>query len=193
MTLRGSINFLPHVEWLKGRASNTYTQFGEDGLIAATLERIGIENTWCFEVGASDGVVWSNTKLLREQGWQAVLIEADVTLYGQLESKKCYNETIWHATIDAAQLEHLLAKSDCPLMPDLGVIDIDGEDYNVWQGMQTYRPRVMLVEKFPADENADINGQAGRTLLLELAEDKGYTCVADTFCNMLFVADECLN
>ena len=58
-------------EFLVGQESNVHSQFGEDGLLAVLFERIGTENRWCFECGASDGLIYSNTKVLRDDGWSA--------------------------------------------------------------------------------------------------------------------------
>ena len=82
----GSINYQPKRDWLRGRASNTYTQFGEDGLIAACLEKIGETNRHCFEIGAADGRFFSNTLRLREDGWRAVLIEAGREQFNKLNN-----------------------------------------------------------------------------------------------------------
>src|SRR5579864_4986077 len=59
------------------KAKNVTSQFGEDGLIAAILEKIGVKHQSCFEIGASDGTFFSNTKALRDQGWFADLVEPD--------------------------------------------------------------------------------------------------------------------
>jgi hypothetical protein len=73
--------FLPG---LQGRWGNEYSQFGEDGLVEAVFELIGTTNKWCFEVGAADGVFYSNTKRLRDQGWSAVLIEKEHAEFAKL-------------------------------------------------------------------------------------------------------------
>ena len=70
--------------FLDGSAANQYSQFGEDGLIDELFDVIGTTNRWSFEVGASDGRKYSNTKVLREQGWSAVLMEGDGKHLGAL-------------------------------------------------------------------------------------------------------------
>ena len=67
--------------WLEDRASrtdiNVYSQFGEDGILAAIFEKLGTCNKWVLECGASDGVFFSNSRKLIEEGWNGVLVEAD--------------------------------------------------------------------------------------------------------------------
>ena len=62
--------------------ANTYSQFGEDGIIKEILFRLrnsGIElNNWACEFGAWDGLYLSNTaRLILEEEFNAVLIEGD--------------------------------------------------------------------------------------------------------------------
>ena len=54
---------------LLDHAHDVHSQFGEDGVLAELLRRLGIERGWCCEFGAYDGVHLSNTRLLLEQGW----------------------------------------------------------------------------------------------------------------------------
>lgn len=191
-----SIRYTPHMDWLKGKALNVYTQFGEDGLIATCLQRIGEANRQCFEIGAADGRFFSNTLRLRELGWRAVLIESD-----QHKAQQLINEFGG----DSVCLNMLCKSLNEPLRdagmvrnPDLGVIDIDGQDYWLWEDLTEFRPRVMLVEvstrgtcEPPPLRGGE--GQAGVDAIRSLGEAKGYTMVAETFCNALFVDSGELN
>ena len=87
------------------------------------------------------------------------------------------------------------------MRPDLGVIDIDGQDYWAWFGLKSYRPRVMLVEFMYVNDNfknpdfipqLNGDGQAGSEAIRKLGGFKGYTAVAETYCNLLFVDNACL-
>ena len=186
---KGSINAQPLVPWLEDKASNTYTQFGEDGFIDACLNRIGETNRQCFEVGAADGLFFSNTLRLREMGWAAVLIEADAGSFAKLDRDYGKQSICIHAKVidlDKQIPEQFSRK------PDLGVIDIDGQDYWLWHDMKDIRPRVMLVEIFPRNNAEPIpkrggHGQAGLDAIKELGISKGYDLVATTLCNALFL------
>ena len=191
-----------HVASLDGRfqgiesaARNVYSQFGEDGLIAAIFEKIGIKNRWCFEVGAYDGIWLSNTKTLRDEGWSALLVESNVDHFQRLslfanDAVKCVNEHV-----DCSSLDRLLKDAGAPTNLDLGVIDIDGQDYWVWDGMRNYAPRVMMVE-FCYRNILDIpplgdvgTRQATLQPLIELGRSKGYSAVTKSYVNCLFVKD----
>ena len=192
MIMGQSINYSPCVPWLAGKGWNQYTQFGEDGLIDACLERIGETNRHCFEIGAADGSFYSNTLRLRERGWHAVLLEADETQFYKMKEKYGKQSICVHGTID--NLDAALVPTGIDRTPDLGIIDIDGQDYWLWKEMILVRPRVMVVEIFPPDKEAlpptrgqGNNGQAGLYPIKKLGETKGYQLVATTHCNAVFV------
>lgn len=194
-------------ECLRNEGFNYTSQFGEDGFIGAALERLhhaGVDlSFWCFEVGAGDGRFYSNTRHLRDKLlYRAVLIESDLDDYlslvranidkGQVLTR-CRIEPTGKKSLDA-----LLSDSGIADDPDLGVIDIDGDDYWCWKEMVRYRPKLMLVEYSPYNLRVDgsINedfiaepGSGQQTAinpLLTLGRDKGYVPLVQTFCNILF-------
>jgi len=78
------------------------------------------------------------------------------------------------------------------------VIDIDGDDYWVWEAMEL-QPRVMLVEYKPDVYGGELeavpergNGQAALPPIVELGTAKGYQLLATTFCNALFARSDVL-
>ena len=180
----------PLVDWMAGKASNVYTQFGEDGLIEAALDRIGETNRQCFEIGAADGLFFSNTLRLRQAGWKSVLIESDPTAFQKLSRDFGNSAICINRHVD--DLDVVLIEAGMNCRPDFGVIDIDGQDYWMWLDMVTIRPRVMLVEHSAVNPSDAVpprgeSGQAGEYAIRMLGLDKGYTVVARTYCNLLFV------
>lgn len=187
-----SINCQPLRDWLADKAANVYTQFGEDGLIAACLEKIGTTNRQCFEIGAADGRFFSNTLRLREMGWKAVLIEAGREQYEKLQNEFGNESICIHKT--CTDLDATLSTTGICNAPDLGIIDIDGQDYWLWHDLREVRPRIMLVEILPnqptvppPERGSTTDPQTGLNAITELGQTKGYTLVATTHCNALFV------
>src|SRR6266576_6048041 len=79
--------------WLNDRRRNVYSQNGEDGVLEAIFEKIGVHHNpnhrerWCCEFGAHDGLTFSNTAHLSlHWGWSAVLIESDPVLFEKLSA-----------------------------------------------------------------------------------------------------------
>lgn len=193
----GSIIYHAYVPWLVGKASNVYTQFGEDGLIEACLSQIGTTGRHCFEIGAADGRFFSNTLRLREQGWFAVLIESEQRQFSKLQAEFGDKSTCLHET--CTDLDATLCRTAISQRPDLGIIDVDGQDYWLWHDMVAFRPRVMLVEistrgdvEAIPERGDSSTAQAGLFAITELGNQKGYLLVATTYCNALFVDRECL-
>lgn len=179
----------PGAVFLHGRNVSTSAQFGEDGLLAAVLERVGATNRWCFEVGAGDGEWLSNTKVFRDAGWAGLLIEADDTKFDALTRWASPTVRCVRQKIEGDDLDRLLARCQAPADLDVGVIDIDGQDYWLWKHMTRHRPRIMLVEysgSCAVPPEGATGGQAGAGALIALGREKGYVALARTNVNLLF-------
>jgi len=185
-------------------AKNVTSQNGEDGIIAELFSRIGLTNRRCIEFGAWDGKYLSNTwDLWHNKDWAAMLIEGDRERFLDLQKiLAAFPKTVAiNAFVGASSESHLdaiLASSgwlDATI--DLLSIDIDGDDYHVWEALTNCRPRVVVIEYNPSipPDVAIVQKQgeyfgASAGALLELAKSKGYRLVALTATNCVFVADE---
>jgi hypothetical protein len=185
----------PESHWTKV-SQNIYSQYGEDGILREIFRMIGTNNRQCFEVGAADGKWFSNTRRLVDEGWRACLIEADPANWPALDKLDRPNIDIVHGKAEPAgdnSLDSILAKCKYEQFPDLGIIDVDGQDYYLWNGMLRIHPRVMVVEyDGTADPNfiPDLNGQgqAGLAAICSIATTKGYFNVATTPTNAIFLS-----
>lgn len=195
------------MEQLQTYAADVHSQFGEDGIIAEILDRIAVASEptrWCVEFGAADGVWLSNTcNLIRERNYRAVLIEADSERAAKLAVNHPQPGVIKlsrRVGLDGEdRLESILAESGLPLDFDLLSIDIDGCDYWVLDSIETYQPRVIVIEFNPSIPNCvefvqprDFSVQQGASplSLVKLAESKGYELVATTFVNLILVRSD---
>ena len=183
---------------------NTKTQFGEDGVFAEIFNRMGVKHSVCCDVGASDGVVFSNSwRFINECGWRGVLIEGDSDRVDALID--CYenNErvSLVGAMVDStgATLDSILSQLDIPHDFDFLSIDVDGIDWHIWESLSGYRPRVVCIEFNPSMQNnvhyvqdADTSIQQGSSLraMIKLGNKKGYELVATTDVNAIFVIRE---
>ena len=189
------------LEGFVARGKNVYSQYGEDGIVEAIFEKIDVKNKWCLEVGASDGILFSNTRRLVEQGWNAILIESEKLAYDRLvdNCKDFPNARPVFAKIDSDHtLDTILKMHDAPKDIDLMVIDIDGQDYHVWNAMMDYTPRVMVVEFAPGAETEFIptlggEGQAGRSAISRLGCSKGYLSQIRTNVNIIMIRNGLLD
>ena len=191
--------------WLSQHASNVTSQFGEDGIIAKALSLLPQRTSWCVEFGAWDGKRFSNTyDLITAQNYRGVLIEADPVRFTDL--KRTHGASDRNVLLNAFvgfspsdSLDTLLARSEIPKQFDLLSIDIDGNDYYVWEALQEYRPQLVIIEFNPTMSNSTLFVQkkephrrqgASPASLVELARRKGYELIATTEVNLLFVSSD---
>jgi hypothetical protein len=134
---------------------NVTSQCGEDGVIRRALEIVGDRNRWCVEFGAGDGTRMSNTfALIDRDDYSAVLIESDPARFDALE--RTYtgrpDVTALHRLVGFEgpdRLDRILAPTSVPVDFDVLSIDIDGNDYHVWEALEHYRPKLVVIEFNP--------------------------------------------
>jgi hypothetical protein len=187
---------------LRDFRTNVTSHQGEDGIIAEIFRRVGIQNKWCVEFGALNGTHDSNVwALINNEGWSGVLIEADrtyfeklVDTYRDVERAICLN--LFISFEGENSLDEIFARTPLPQDFDLMSIDIDGNDYHVWDSLTEYQPRVVIIEFNPTIPNdiafvqpRDMAVQQGSSLLAltQLANRKGYELVEATGANAFFV------
>lgn len=133
---------------LSGYELRAYSQNGEDGVLAEILRRIGAPARFFVEFGVESGVEGNCVYLADVAGWQGLFMEADENMYRWLERKYSPRPAI--RTIEARaspdNIEALLAAGEVPSEPDVVSIDVDGQDYWIWEAIERYRPRVVIVE-----------------------------------------------
>lgn len=190
-------------DWLKPYARNVYSQFGEDGVIRALLDRFPEEsiNRHAVEIGAADGVFMSNTRALVEAGWNAVWYERDVRsaeIAKQLLMEQNIHPrvTLCQGEITAENIADVMSAHPCP---DVLSIDVDGPDYHLWNSLpHGYQPKVVVIEFDPArhDDAVPPRGadwQAGVNAIERLALAKGYAIVCTLGCNAVCVRRDMLD
>lgn len=191
--------------WLLDYRKDVTSQFGEDGVIEKVFEVIGEGSRWCVELGALNGTHDSNVwNLLKNKGWSGVLIEADPTAY-----EKLVMEYDGMSSVHAVQafvsfegehsLDAIFSRTPLPREFDLLSLDIDGNDYHLWESLTQYRPRVLVMEFNPSIPDAisfvqprDMSVYQGSSLraTVDLSKKKGYELIAITAGNAFFVQKE---
>lgn len=184
----------PEYQWLGCGFPNTYSQCGEDGILAAIFDRLGVTRGTCLEVGAADGVWLSNTKLFADKGWHRILIEGDPVHFDKLDALAGRQTTVHKLRIEHAGPNSIDRLTMRPL--DLVVIDIDGQDYWAFKHL-SHMHTVVCVERAHGPDDAPPPWlgcgaciQAGTLPLIELGKEKGYTAVAVCGVNVIFVQSD---
>jgi hypothetical protein len=181
---------------------NKFSQFGEDGIIQKIFEIIGVTSRCCVEFGAWDGYHLSNTANLWTKGWKGILIEADSYKYENLLHNLthydcyCINAFVGHKddnTIEAILTKHSINGNSIDFLS----IDVDGDDYYIFQSLNLLRPRVISCEYNPTiPVHTELIAEPGSYFgcsslsLCKLAETKGYRLVSITDTNCIFVTEK---
>ncbi|MBE8232452.1 MAG: FkbM family methyltransferase [Endozoicomonadaceae bacterium] len=190
--------------WINQCAKNIKSQNGEDVIIEAVLSVIG-GNKWCVEFGAWDGEYLSNTyTLINNHEFSAVLIEGDAEKCRLIPETFQGNNKVtainqFVGTSQDNNLAHLLDGTGIPDDFDFLSIDIDGNDYHVWDAMSKYKPRLVCIEynmTIPSEvdfvQKNETSVQHGNSILAlnRLAQEKGYQLIATTLTNLFFVDEQ---
>jgi hypothetical protein len=174
------------------------SQSGEDGILAEIFRRIGTTNRFAVEFGAGDGT-GNNTLWPLLQDWRALWIEYNEAAAQRAASRLSplipHQLTICTAQVTAENIEALFRQNAVPTEFDLLSIDIDGNDFWVWQALQSFHPRVVVMEynalyappvcwvrPYNASARWDGTSFFGASLqaLEELGAEKGYRLVGCT-------------
>ncbi|GHT74546.1 hypothetical protein FACS1894124_4590 [Spirochaetia bacterium] len=134
-----------------------YSQNDEDGIVAEIFRRIGTTNKQFVEFGVQNGLE-SNGHFLLHKGWHGLWIDGDKKAFKQLASvfaRPIHSKqlTAINAFITVENINSIISSSMGGGI-DLLSIDIDGNDYWVWEAITCIKPRVVVIEynaKFPPD------------------------------------------
>lgn len=195
------------IQKLNAYAANVTSQHGEDGIIQFILDNMsGTPIRIACEVGAWDGRFASNIySLWHNQGWKAVLIEADVAKYVELQKNVVGKDVVClHRSISAAgenSLDRIFATGALP--KDLGIlsVDIDSFDYHVWRGLSVLKPQIAIIEhnqNIPPhidyfDPEGNVYLKCSAKALERVGVDKGYRLICCTQTNSIFIRNDLFN
>ncbi|MFT4803153.1 MAG: hypothetical protein ACI83B_003172 [Sediminicola sp.] len=189
---------------------SVYTQNGEDGIIEEIFNRIGVKTKIFVEFGAHG--IKNNSTYLLLKGWSGSWIIGSEHGYefisknfkNFIEEK---NLSIIKRWITKDSIESIFEEMSIPIEIDLLSIDLDGNDYWVWEKITKHNPRVVCIEynaTFPSNISLAMDYNETHTwkqdsyfgssllALQNLGDKKGYKLVGCDFsgCNAFFVKDD---
>jgi hypothetical protein len=173
-----------------------FSQRGEDGIIQYIIGKIEIPNRIFIEFGVED-YTESNTRLLLiNNNWSGLVIDGDKKNIRFIKSDFIYwkyDLTALHSFITRENIDGLISSyTNCR---DIGLlsVDIDGNDYWVWEAIASISPRIVVCEynsafgpsqkvSVPYDPGfvrsrshySDLYFGASLSAFCHLAEKKGY-------------------
>lgn len=163
------------------------SQNGEEGILEEVIKRLKIETGVCCEIGANNGTWLSNTAwLIREKGFEGLMVEADYNLWEQCCKNWAGNERV-RSTCSMVNPGNINAFVTDDF--DVISIDVDGIDHQIFQAMEA-KPKIVIIEidsSIPPDEERfNIEGGAGYLPMVKLGIEKGYFLLCHTG-NLVFL------
>ena len=126
-----------------------FSQFGDDGIIQWLAHNIDLPNNTFIEFGVSN-YRESNTRfLLMNNNWSGFIMDGSQSNIDQIIRSEYFwkHELIAEAAfIDKENINSLLAKSKFEKDVGLLHIDIDGNDYWVWEAINAITPIIVIIE-----------------------------------------------
>lgn len=126
-----------------------FSQWGEDGIIQALIERMpGIPRTF-IEFGVEDFTESNCRFLMTKDNWSGYIIDGSPAHIGTIKGMDWYWKHDLNAVcafIDRDNIESLLYGSGFSKEPGILSVDIDGVDYFVLQALEEWRPWIVIVE-----------------------------------------------
>lgn len=133
---------------IPGRNSKA-SNFDEEEVIGRWISELSIDNRYCVDIGASDGVVMSNSFALFNRGWSGVAVESGPAQFVGLARN--YVEfpkvSLARGKVSPGNVAAILAWAGAPRAFGFLTLDIDSYDYFVLeQLLKHYRPSLVCTE-----------------------------------------------
>jgi len=130
-----------------------YSQNGEDGVLLHLFSLLGTTDRRFIEFGIGDGKQCNTANLSLNFGWSGLLLEIDAQnvqaarrYYQQQLGQSAAQVEITQAQVTAENINLILSEHGYAGEVDLLSIDIDSNDYWVWQAIDIIQPRVVTIE-----------------------------------------------
>lgn len=179
-----------------------FSQWGEDGIVNFLVENLNIRNKFFVEFGSSDYKEANTRFLLKNKNWSGLLIDSSKKNIEKIKSDQIfwkYDLKVICEFVDKDNINKIL--DDNVPFKDIGLlsIDIDGNDYWIWENITSVNPDILIIEYnsllgcekkivvpynkgFNRNNNVYPNVYYGASLnaLTDLGKKKGYALI---YCN----------
>ena len=189
-----------------------HSQHEEDAYLLRLFRELGAPRKTFLEIGIQDGLECNAANLALNFGWRGVMVEGDPDFAAAAREnyRACPNVRVQQAFVTRENAAALLDQTGADREADLFSIDIDGNDYWIWDALEDFRPRVVVVEyndffgekavTIPYDPQFRHRAKTPRyycgaslAAYVRLARRRGYALVGGESCNAFFVRKEALH
>lgn len=140
---------LAEVEDISLLEFQVFSQFGDDGIIQYLVNKMPIENKTFIEFGV-ENYTESNTRfLLINNAWSGMVLDGDPKNVQQIKSSAIYNFYDLRAVqsfITRENINTVLVSSGFESKVGILSVDIDGNDYWVWEAITSIEADIVICE-----------------------------------------------
>lgn len=177
-----------------------YSQFEEDGLLLYIFAAIGTANKLFVDIGSGDCINSNCANLAINFGWHGLFIDGVEKKINKGKSYyKKHTDTLAFPPrfackfVQRENINQIIEEQGFSGEVDLVSIDIDGNDYWVWDALSIIKPRVVIIETHvefgfksivvPYDKDYTYPGKhpvyhgASPKAMVKLANKKGYRLI----------------
>ena len=134
---------LPYPERLMARRFRLTSQNQEDGITLALLNEIGPTKRTYVEIGS--GLSGGNSGFLaREWGWTGLMVDGNAHM--DQVARRFPRVTAVSAWVTRDNINDLIDQNGFGGEVDLFSLDLDGNDYWIWEAMTVCSPRIVILE-----------------------------------------------
>ena len=138
------VESLPYPERLTARRFRLSSQNQEDGITLALLEEAGVTSRRFVEIGA--GLSGGNSGVLaREFGWSGLMVDGHAGHMAQVARRFPTVKAV-AAWVTRDNINEIIANAGYGGEVDLFSLDLDGNDYWIWEAQTACNPRIVILE-----------------------------------------------
>ena len=210
--IKAKSNNLPKI---KDTGFRVFSQFEEDGKLLFNFSVIGMTHKTFVEIGSDDGVNSNSANLYFNFGWHGLFIDGNSKsiargrrFFSKYPHPYFFQPTFLCDLVKRENVNELIKKGGYEGEIGFLSIDIDGNDYWVWDAINVIQPQVVMIETHsefglenivvPYDPDYFYPGKhpvyhgASPIAMTNLAKKKGYRLVGanDLGFNFIFVRND---
>jgi hypothetical protein len=138
----------PPGDW-RGHEFRVFSQWGEDGLIQHLIHEVPVARRVFVEFGVEDYTEANTRFLLVNDNWSGLVMDGSAGNVRRIREDPLFwqhNLKVVQAFVTRENINALLA--DQGVSGDIGLlsIDIDGNDYWVWESLNAVSPAIVVIE-----------------------------------------------
>jgi hypothetical protein len=134
---------------INSREFRVFSQWGEDGIIQYLISELQIDRSVFIEFGVENYTESSTRFLLINNNWSGLVIDGSAKNIDYIRNDPIfwrYNLKAEHSFVTRDNINQLISKNGIKGEIGLLSVDIDGNDYWVWEAIDVVQPVITIVE-----------------------------------------------